>query len=469
MADSVANPVAQVDPAMQKRIAVIGAGWAGCAAAVRLTQRGHQVALFEASRTLGGRARRVELEGKPVDNGQHIMLGAYRETLAVMHSVGLDPANLLRRLPLQMRYANGKGMDFIAPKLPAPWHMLAALLRAKGLAWQDKLALARFSSLARWIDWRLNIDCSVNELLQRYDQTPRLIALMWRPLCIAALNTPPERASAQVFLNVLRDSLGANRAASDMLIPRTDLSALFPKAAADYVTSNGGALHFGATVQNLVQNGAGWQIAPDKMGSMGTFDAVIIATQPEHAARLLDGLANSTTHAITSSEALQTTRSQLASFSYEPITTCYLQYDPVLRLPLPFMALQDDAVRDHWGQFVFDRGQLDTQHAGLLAVVVSASEQAIALPRHTLAALIAKQLASVLQMDELAAPQWHGVISEKRATYSCRPDLQRPPNQTGLPNLLLAGDYTSSGNVWDDYPATIESAVRSAIICADLL
>ncbi|MFD2272833.1 FAD-dependent oxidoreductase [Undibacterium arcticum] len=260
MADSVAN----AGGAMQQHIAVIGGGWAGCAAAVRLTQRGHKVALFEASRTLGGRARRVELDGKPVDNGQHIMLGAYRETLAVMRSVGLDPDNLLRRLPMQMRYPQGKGMDFLAPKLPAPWHMLAALLRAKGLAWQDKLALARFSSLARWIGWRLNIDCSVSELLQRYDQTPRLIALMWRPLCIAALNTPPERASAQIFLNVLRDSLGAQRAASDMLIPRTDLSALFPTAAADYVTSNGGALHIGAAVQNLVQHGAGWQITAEK-------------------------------------------------------------------------------------------------------------------------------------------------------------------------------------------------------------
>jgi squalene-associated FAD-dependent desaturase len=347
--------------------------------------------------------------------------------------------------------------------------MLAALLRAKGLAWQDKLALARFSSLARWIGWRLNLDCSVSELLHRYDQTPRLIALMWRPLCIAALNTPPERASAQIFLNVLRDSLGAQRAASDMLIPRTDLSALFPTAAADYVTSNGGALHVGAAVQNLAQRGAGWQITAEKIGTMAAFDAVIIATQPEHAARLLDGLTNSSAQSIMPNAALQSTRAQLARFSYEPITTCYLQYDPTLRLPLPFMALQDDPARHHWGQFVFDRGQLDPQHAGMLAVVVSASEQAITVPRNTLAEQIATQLASVLQLAALASPQWHGVISEKRATYSCRPDLQRPSNQSGLPNLLLAGDYTSNGNAGDDYPATIESAVRSAIICANLL
>jgi len=228
------------------RIAIIGAGWAGCAAAVTLAKAGRQVSLFEAARTLGGRARRIDSDGRQLDNGQHILLGAYRTTLKLMKTVGIDLQQSMLRLPLQMRYpAACDGMDFVAPKLPAPWHVAVALLRARGLSRQDKLALARFSSAARWMGWQLHDDCSVSTLLERFDQTERLNRLMWTPLCIAALNTPPQRASAQVFLSVLRDSLGARRSASDMLIPRTDLSALFPTQAATFVTDHGGDVSTG--------------------------------------------------------------------------------------------------------------------------------------------------------------------------------------------------------------------------------
>ncbi|MEY3791329.1 MAG: hypothetical protein RLZ09_2165 [Pseudomonadota bacterium] len=214
------------------KFAVIGAGWAGCAAAVELTRRGKHVTLIEAARTAGGRARRVEHEGHHLDNGQHILLGAYHDSLRLMRTVGITPSQALLRLPLQMRYPPGcDGMEFIAGRLPAPLHLLSALLTSRGLSVGDKLSLARFSSAARWMNWRLDIDCSVAELLERFEQTERLIQLMWRPLCISALNTPPERASARVFLKTLGDSLGAARSASDMLLPTRDLSALFPDAA----------------------------------------------------------------------------------------------------------------------------------------------------------------------------------------------------------------------------------------------
>jgi len=214
------------------RYAVIGAGWAGCAAAMELARAGHAVTVYEAARTLGGRARRVERENTVLDNGQHILLGAYTETLRLMTLAGQDPGELILTLPLQMRYPAGSGgMDFVAPRLPAPLHLAWALLRAKGLQRADKLSLMRFSTAMRWMGWQLYNDCTVSELLQRFDQTDTLCRLMWHPLCLAALNTPPERASARVFINVLRDSLGARRrSASDMLVPKADLSALLPDA-----------------------------------------------------------------------------------------------------------------------------------------------------------------------------------------------------------------------------------------------
>jgi squalene-associated FAD-dependent desaturase len=457
--------------------AVIGGGWAGCAAAVTLAAAGRRVSLFEAGRTLGGRARRIEVDGRSLDNGQHILLGAYRATLKLLKQIGVNADEAMLRLPLQMRYPEIEtqdGMDFLAPRLPAPLHLLLALLRAKGLTREDKLALARFSSAARWMGWTLNDDCSVIELLERFDQTERLTRLMWAPLCVAALNTPPERASAQVFLNVLRDSLGARRAASDMLLPRTDLTRLLPQPAADFVGARGGKLYLGQSVAAISPGStrqgdaaARWRLAlKNPAHALETdleFDAVILATGPETAADLLGEIAfDDTNHEAAIGRQIDAIR----ALQYEPITTCYLQYDADTRMAAPFYALLDDPAQAAWGQFVFDRGQLSANpaDAGLLAVVVSAAGNAIADGHAALAQGIAAQLARSLQQPALNSPQWSRVISEKRATFSCTPGLQRPDNEDLPPGLRLAGDYLAG-----DYPATLEGAVLSGIASAQSL
>ncbi|MGF6274911.1 squalene-associated FAD-dependent desaturase [Massilia sp. UYP11] len=428
------------------RVAVAGGGWAGCAAALELARQGCAVTLFEAARSLGGRARGVEVRGMALDNGQHILLGAYRESLRLMRRVGVPENTAFLRLPVQMRYpAGGDGMDFAAPRLPAPLHLAVALLRARGLARADKLALARLNSAARWMGWRLNDDCTVLELLERFDQTERLTRLMWRPLCIAALNTPPERASANVFLAVLRDSLGAGRrAASDMLLPRLPMGALFPEPAGAWLARHGHAVRLGVKVAGIRRDGDGWLVEPGADLPAERFDAVVLATPAPVSAALLAALPEAAALA-----------GQLEALTHEPIATCYLQYAPGTRLALPFYALLDDPATGRWGQFVFDRAQLDAAHDGLLAVVVSAAFEAARLPRERLAGAIASQLAHDFGRPELAAPSWTQLITEKRATFSCTPGLVRPSN-TSLPGLVLAGDYTAS-----DYPATLETAVRS--------
>jgi len=428
-------------------VAVAGGGWAGCAAALELARQGCQVTLYEAARSLGGRARGVEVRGLALDNGQHILLGAYRESLRLMKRVGVDEKTAFLRLPVQMRYpAGGDGMDFAASRLPAPVHLALALLRAKGLERADKLALARFNSAGRWMGWQLNDDCTVLELLERFDQTERLTRLMWRPLCIAAMNTPPERASANVFLAVLRDSLGARRrAASDMLLPRLPMGALFPEPAGAWLEREGHTVRLGVKVAGVKRDGDDWLVEPGGDAPPERFDAVVLATPAPVSAALVAGLPEAAALA-----------EQLDAFTHEPIATCYLQYAPGTRLDLPFYALLDEPGANRWGQFVFDRAQLDAAQDGLLAVVVSAAADAASLPREDLAAAIAAQLAQDFGRPELAAPAWTQLITEKRATFSCAPGLVRPGNTTALPGLVLAGDYTAS-----DYPATLETAVRS--------
>lgn len=456
-----------------KRVAVIGAGWAGCAAAVRLAQDGFTVTLIEASRTLGGRARRVDLHEQALDNGQHILLGAYRETLDLMKMLGIDAAQACLTLPLQMIYPSiTDGMRFLTSKLPAPLHLLHALLRAKGLNMADRMALARFSSTARWMDWQLHQDCSVTELLLRFDQTERLCRLMWYPLCLAALNTPPERASANVFLNVLRDSLGAKRAASDMLLPRHDLSTLLPEAASKYLQQHGGQVILATRVNQIQASANGqWQLmdANRPEQALGEWHAVVIATPLEQTKRLLQSigfppeqLTTKQTHSAP--HVLENVLKQLDAFEHEAITTCYLQYPTSVKLERPFFALLDQPDQQRWAQFVFDRGQLNPQQAGLMAVVISASGTLPTLTPDELAQAIAQQLAQQLNDVRFAQPIWYQIITEKRATFACTPNLQRPNNDIGIPNLWLAGDYTAS-----DYPATLEAAVRSGLKAAQEL
>jgi hypothetical protein len=231
-----------------------------------------------------------------------------------------------------------------------------------------------------------------------------------------------------------------------MLVPRADLSALFPDAAARWLTAHGATVRTGARVDALAQDGGKWRIGGE------AFDRVVVAVAPAGASALLAPLPDSA--ALTA---------QLDALMPEPITTCYLQYDTGVRLAQPFFALEDAPETGRWGQFVFDRGQLDDRQAGMLAVIVSASGAAAALPRQDLAAAVAAQLASALGRPALAVPAWSSVVTEKRATYASTPGLIRPANATPWPGLVLAGDYTAG-----EYPATLEMAVRSGVVAAGL-
>ena len=431
---------------MPRQIAVIGAGWAGCAAAVALADHGDRVTIFDAARMPGGRARKVQINGLELDNGQHILMGAYTQTLHLMHKVGVDLSSALLRVPMQMRYPGNTGMDFVAAPLPAPFHLVAGLMRATGLRLTDKAALISFAVNAAKINWNIAPDYSVISLLKQFKQTDRLVQLMWRPLCLAALNTPPEIACAQTFLNVLKDSLGASQTASQMLLPRVDMGALFPQKAIDYVVARGGVAAFGKRINAVTSIGSAWQLSAAQSPYPSLFNQVVIATDMQSAAQLLESL---------SGTALMPTA------SYQSITTCYVQFPSDCRLDAAFYALVDDPKNKQWGQFVFDRGQLNTTQPGLFAVVISASGEVGALGHDEIITDICRQLAAVFKRDEFATPLWAKVITEKRATFSCVPGLYRPPNTTQIKGIALAGDFTASR-----YPATLEAAVRSGCAAA---
>ncbi|MEI6837864.1 MAG: FAD-dependent oxidoreductase, partial [Alcaligenaceae bacterium] len=220
------------------KLAVVGAGWAGLSAAVTLKSLGAEVTVFEAAPITGGRARRVDdSQMGAIDNGQHLLLGAYTETLALMQTLHPKPSiyEFIFRQALHLESADG-AFRLKAPALIAPFHTLAGLLNARGLTWQDRWRALRMMFTLKRNQWQAPAMTSVTQLLNQHHQSARICQHLWIPLCLASLNTATDQACAQLFLNVLRDSLDAPRAHSDMLIPKVDLTALWPQAAADAVT-----------------------------------------------------------------------------------------------------------------------------------------------------------------------------------------------------------------------------------------
>ena len=425
-------------------VAIIGAGYAGLACAVELARAGVHVTVFERSHTMGGRARVVHKDHHwRVDNGQHILIGAYSELTRLLRLTGVSPKQLAH-LPLTL-HVPGR-LHLKAASLPAPFHLAVGLLRAKGLRWADRLAMLR---LMRWLKrhgFRLpDPAMTVAALLAETRQTPTLCQLIWEPLCVAALNTPVAEASAQVFANVLRDSLAAGAAASELLLPRTDLSELFPVPAARYIGVRRGKLRTGNAIEAIERVAGGYRLEGDP-GSQ-PWPHVVVATAPYHAGTLL-----------ASAGGCERLVAQIDALEHEPIVSVYLALGRGQKLPEPMIGLVSDSTAGP-AQWVFDRGQLGGPE-GLLSCVISAHGPHEALARDELILAVHGQLERQLGR-RLPAPEWSQVIVEKRATFACRPGLLRPGIRTPLAGLWLAGDYLDS-----DYPATLESAVRSGVACA---
>ena len=456
-----------------KPVIIIGGGWSGLACAITLAEQGIRVHLLESARQAGGRARSIHskkksahqtLDFKTLDNGQHIMLGAYHSTLGLFKTLGLNEADVLERQALEFNlFAPDKTpVRLNAPPLPAPLHLIIALIRAQGLTLNERISAIKMSLKLAVKKYSLQNDISVNDLLRQYQQSPKVIQTLWEPLCLATMNTPMHYASAQVFLNVLKDSFSNNRKDSDLLFFKNDLSQIFCHPALEFITQHKGQVDCTNKVIELSINHSAKSLqssekpvydfvisTPDTSYESHT---VVLAAPAYISNQLLHSQNNCS---VMKSSSFLKPESASLNYHYEPICTVYMQYPPATKLPSRMVGFFDTI-----GQWAIDRSLC--QQPGLIAVIISGPGEHIRMPHKQLADIIHSELGACI--PDLAECLDFRVITERRATFSSRVDIeqQRPLNNTIVPGLFLAGDYTNTR-----YPATLEGAIKSGINAAE--
>jgi hydroxysqualene dehydroxylase len=435
------------------RVAVIGGGFAGCAAAVDLARAGHAIELHEAATAMGGRARAVMRDDLPLDNGQHLLLAAYHETLALAAALHA-PRSPFTREPLAMQPLakdQPNALTLRALALPGSLGIVGAVLGARGLHWHERASLIRWFARQRRCGYRCAAGATVATVLA--DVPARVRDALWGPLCIAALNTPAARASGQVFLNVLRETFGAGARATSLVTPQCGLPHLVPEQARTWLLARGHSVRTRTRSRIVAIDDDAVVVQAGTLTLRA--DAVVVAVGPHQLAAAF------APDVIDADQRIATALAEVARFTYEPITTVYLGYAERLDVARGLTRL-DDAP----GQWLFDRRDILRRALpdapplrGLLSVVVSAHAGAGRQDGDAIATSIAAQLKRL--RPGMPAPCWSQVVSERRATYACTPGLERPACGALGGRVYLAGDYTYLA-----FPATLEAAVRSGIAAA---
>lgn len=432
-------------------VVVIGGGFAGLTAASLLAERGHRVLVLDARPRLGGRATAFEDRetGELVDNGQHVLFGCYRETLAFLKRIGAEQ-NVHTQPTLEIPFigVDGRRSVLRCPSwLPAPLHLLGGILGWRGLPLQDRLSALRLApgvarsappqppaadtqTVARW--------------LRAHGQSERLITALWEPLAVAALNQPIDQAAAAPFARVLAEMFGRDRTAASLVLPAKPLHAMYAGPARAFIERHGGEVRTNALAR-IVADDSG-VTAVEVRGERMQAGAVIAAV-PWHAVSTLF---------ITPPTTLAATIANASAMASMPIVTVNLWYDRVV-MDEPFVGLTGRTV-----QWVFDKRRIFGEASSHLSLVVSAAEAVTPLTRDELVAIAVRDVADALPAARRATLVRAGVVREKQATFSLSPGQpDRPPNRTGVRGLVLAGDWTDTG-----LPGTIESAARSGHLAA---
>jgi len=435
-------------PPAPKKVVVLGAGYAGLAAAAGLVLRGHDVTLVEGRALLGGRAHSFvdARSGLVLDNGQHILMGCYRETLGLLRQLGVMD-RLYSPPRLEVPFVSERGRSVLAATAPDPLHLLSALLGYGELSTSDKMAAISLALRLR-LGQKPQAAEPVEAWMRRWRQTPNVIRALWEPLCIAALNEPVATASAQLFATVIRRSFLGGAADSTILLSRVGLSELFAPEVKKLLEMCRGALRLQTPVTGL--SFAGTTLREIKLGDGSVLQPeAVVSALPWH---VLRGL-------LPAESKLARACGQIRD---APIVSLHLWLDrPIVREP--FVGLLDSPV--HW---IFNRDQIhgaraSGQEGHVITAVVSGARDLVDKTGPELEELTLRELGRLLPEARGARVLHRMVYKARSATFAATPETEplRPEATTEWSNFWLAGDWTNTG-----LPATIEGAISSGVRAA---
>lgn len=441
-------------------VVVIGSGFAGCSAAVRLAQAGRRVVLIEEAPRLGGRASSFldRDTGERVDNGQHALFGCYTATYDFLARVGAAQlAPLQKSLTLSMA-RHGRLSTLSCPQLPAPWHLFAGLMKWNAVSLKDRASALGLGGMLRRMAKRgaaqaaadVPTDITVTDWLRMQRQTQPLCDFLWRPLAIAALNQSPDAAAAAPFVRVLGELFAPDPKAAAIGLPSVPLDDLYAEPTRSFLESARGRVLV-KTRATVTLDGYG-AVAGVRAGDQTISAPVVVsAVSWRSFARIWDDAPPTS---------LESVAANAAAMGDSPIVTVNLWCTPesVSPLPAPFVGFVDGPM--HW---VFDKSRIFQEAAGHLSIVSSGADAILRLGNEELTGLAADQLRREIPGMRGLQVRRSVVIREPRATFSLAPGgPQRPAARTDLTGFFIAGDWTDTG-----LPGTIEGAVRSGYAAAE--
>lgn len=427
---------------MTPDVVVVGAGCAGLAAATALSAAGARVLVLEARPILGGRASAVRdaATGEKLDNGQHVLMGCYDETLAFLERLGAgDRVRRQDGLALTMIDRDGGRSTLRLPPLPAPLHLLAGLAAWEALSWPEVASMLRVGAALRAgtrSDGTVRTT-TVREWLDAHGQAPRLIELFWEPLAVAALNQPIDEAAVDTFLEVLRRVFGASAERASLVIPAVPLDEMYAVPALDYIQANGGEVRTHARAQMRF---SGNRVAGVTVRDEHIDAPWVVAAVPWYALP-------SSCHGAP--DPLRPLLADAAATAASPIVTVNLWYDR------PVMDEMLVGLPGRTFQWVFDKARVFGRSRSHLSLVCSGAAGVVAESNETLIARACYEVEEALPRAADAHLVHASAVRERQATFSLAPGQPpRPGTMTAVEGLLLASDWVDTG-----LPATIESAV----------
>ena len=436
---------------------IVGGGLSGLAAAVELAERGARVALFERAPKLGGRcySYRDERTGDLVDNGQHVLVGAYHNTLRYLELIGSrhflkEQSKLF--LPL---YHPTKGFgSFRVSSLPRPFDLTAAMLQFSFLSFRDRQKLLRIGmELQRWdetVKARLSL-MTVDDWLESLEQSDEAKQCLWYPIAISMMNEQPARASALLFAGSLRRAFLGKKSDAAILIPSTGQTELYVSGAVRLLKKYHAALFINSEVAGIDVTGSAVTGVFLKNGKKVRSHALISAVPYFALPRLLPR--NVRSHRMFA---------QLAGIRSSPIVSIHLWFD------VPIMEMEYVGVVGKRLQWIFNRRKIfgeDQKRDAYISAVISGASAYAELDKAAIIAIAMEDIDKIFPASRNAQLIHAVVIKEKRATFSPTNDIEllRPQPETMIENFFLAGDWVSTG-----LPATIEGAVFSGFRAAKL-